>query len=152
MSSFKGSHIHSIDSKGRVHLPAKLRKHISTEANDTFVITRGFEQCIFAYPLDEWSIYEKAIRGLRSSSADNRFVMRTLLQYAVEVQLDGQSRIMLPQNLIQFAEIKNEVFVLGVLERIEIWNPEIFQSYSNQQNTSYEDVAEKVFKTNDIPA
>lgn len=152
MSSFKGGFVHSIDNKGRINLPSKLRKHISIEANDTFIVTRGFEQCIFAYPLDEWSNYEKAIRGLRSSSADSRFVMRHLLQFANEVQLDGQSRIMLPQNLLQFAEIKNDALILGVLERIEIWNPEIYDNYINGKDVSYEEVAEKVFQNNGIQA
>jgi MraZ protein len=151
MSAFKGSYIHSIDNKGRINLPAKLRKYISPEANDTFIITRGFDQCIFAYPQDEWSNYEQAIRGLRSSSADSRFVTRHLLQYASEVQIDGQSRIMLPQNLLQFAEIKNEAMILGVLERIEIWNPQIYDNYIKQQEATYEEVAEKVFQTNGIP-
>ncbi len=151
MSAFKGSYIHSIDNKGRVNLPVKLRKYISPEANDSFIVTRGFDQCIFAYPLDEWHNYEQAIRSLRSSSADSRFVMRHLLQYASEVQLDGQSRIMLPQNLLKFADIKSEALILGVLERIEIWNPEIYESYIQQQEASYEEVAEKVFQTNGIP-
>jgi MraZ protein len=151
MSAFKGSYIHSVDNKGRVNLPAKLRKYISPEANDTFILTRGFDQCIFAYPLDEWHSYEQAIRSLRSSSADSRFVMRHLLQYASEVQLDGQSRIMLPHNLLQFAEIVNEVLILGVLERIEIWNPVIYENYIKQQKATYEEVAEKVFQINGIP-
>ncbi len=152
MSSFKGSFIHSIDNKGRINLPSKLRKYIAPEANDTFIVTRGFEQCIFAYPLDEWNNYEKAIRGLRSSSADNRFVMRHLLQFATEVQLDGQSRIMLPQNLIQLAEIKNDVLIIGMLERIEIWNPEIYDNYIGSKDATYEEVAEEVFKINGIQA
>lgn len=151
MSAFKGSYIHSIDNKGRVNLPAKLRKYISPDANDTFIVTRGFDQCIFAYPLDEWHNYEQTIRSLPSSSADSRFVMRHLLQYANEVQLDGQSRIMLPQNLLTFADIKNEALILGVLERIEIWNPGVYETYIQQQESSYEEVAEKVFQTNGIP-
>lgn len=151
MSAFKGSYIHSIDNKGRVNLPAKLRKYISPDANDTFIVTRGFDQCIFAYPLDEWHNYEQVIRSLPSSSADSRFVMRHLLQYANEVQLDGQSRIMLPQNLLIFADIKNEALILGVLERIEIWNPGVYETYIQQQESSYEEVAEKVFQTNGIP-
>jgi MraZ protein len=151
MSAFKGSYIHSVDNKGRVNLPAKLRKYISPEANDTFIVTRGFDQCIFAYPLDEWHSYEQAIRSLRSSSADSRFVMRHLLQYASEVQLDAQARIMLPHNLLQFSEIVNEVLILGVLERIEIWNPIIYDTYIKQQKATYEEVAEKVFQINGIP-
>ena len=148
MSAFKGSYTHSIDSKGRINLPAKLRKHVSPEANDTFVITRGFEQCIVVYPLDEWNNYEKTIRNLPTADPGSRYVTRLLLQYATECQLDGQSRIMLPQQLITFADIKNEALILGVLERIEMWNPEIYENYIRQQESSYEEVAEKVFLNN----
>lgn len=152
MSAFKGSFIHSIDNKGRINLPAKLRKYLSPEANDTFIITRGFDQCIFAYPYDEWSNYEQQIRALPSSDSKSRFVMRHLLQYATEVQLDGQSRIMIPQSLLAFANIKNEALILGVLERIELWNPDIYDNYIKQQEATYEEVAEKVFQNNNITA
>ncbi len=150
MSAFKGSFVHSIDNKGRINIPAKLRKYLNPEANDTFVITRGFDRCIFAYPYDEWSNYEKQIRMLRTSDANSRYVMRHLLQFATEVQLDAQSRIMLPQKLIHLAEIKNEALILGVLDHLEIWNPDIYENYIQQQDASYEEVAEKVFQINNI--
>ena len=64
MSSFKGSYAYSVDSKGRFNIPAKLRKYVSPDANDTFVITRGYEKCLFVYPLDEWARLEQSIRLL----------------------------------------------------------------------------------------
>jgi MraZ protein len=146
MSSFKGSYAYAVDSKGRINIPAKLRKSVSPDANDTFVVTRGFEQCLFVYPLDEWNILEKSIRELTSSNPKHRFFMRTLLQFATETQLDGQSRITLPKELLQFAGIENEVLILGVLERIEVWNPKIYQEYLKTQPDSYEQVAQVVLQ------
>jgi MraZ protein len=150
MSAFKGSYLHSIDNKGRINLPAKLRKYVSPDANDTFIVTRGFEKCIVIYPLDEWSIYEKTIRDLPTSDPGSRFVTRVLLQYAQECQLDAQARIMLPQQLISFAGIQNDALILGVLERIEIWNPELYDTYVREQQESYAEIAEKVFQNHTL--
>lgn len=146
MSSFKGSYNYSVDSKGRINLPAKLRKYVSSEANDTFVITRGFEKCLSVYPLDEWNSLEQSIRRLSPSNPQHRYFTRTLLQYATESQLDGQSRIAVPKELLQFAGIQDQVLILGVLERIELWNPGDHDEYLKTQAESYENVAQKVFE------
>lgn len=147
MSSFKGRYEYSVDSKGRVALPAKLRKNVSPAANDTFILTRGFEQCLFVYPQDEWNKVEDSVRGLSPSNPQHRFFVRTLLQWATDVQLDGQSRVSIPQDLLKFSGIENEVLILGVMERIEIWNPKIYEQYMNNQPATYETVAESVLKT-----
>jgi MraZ protein len=144
MSSFKGSYGYSVDNKGRINIPAKLRKYISPEANDTFVVTRGFEKCLFLYPLDEWNTLEGSIRELSPSNSQHRFFTRTLLQYATEAQLDGQSRITIPKELLQFAGIDDQVLIVGVLERIEVWNPRDYDLYMSSQTDSYENVAQSV--------
>ena len=146
MSSFKGRYEYSVDSKGRIALPAKLRKNVSPAANDTFIITRGFEQCLFVYPQDEWNKVEDSVRGLSPSNPQHRFFVRTLLQWATDVQLDGQSRVSIPQDLLKFSGIEGEVLILGVMERIEIWNPKIYEQYMNNQPATYETVAESVLK------
>ena len=146
MSSFKGSYSYSVDSKARINIPSKLRKYVSPDANETFVITRGFERCLFIYPLDEWNILEQSIRKLSTSNAEHRFFVRALLQYATECQLDGQSRITIPKELMQFAGIEDQVLILGVLEHIEVWNPRIHIEYANAQTESYENIAQKVFE------
>jgi MraZ protein len=146
MSSFKGSYGYSVDSKGRINIPAKLRKYVSLEANDTFVITRGYERCLSVYPLDEWNMLEQSIRQLSPSNPKHRFFTRTLLQYATESTLDGQSRITIPKELLQYAGIEDQVLILGVLERIEVWNPKVHEEYLQAQAESYENVAQTVFQ------
>ena len=146
MSSFKGSYYYSVDSKGRINIPARLRKYVSPEANDTFVITRGFEQSLFVYPLDEWNRVEQSIRELSASNPKDRFFTRTLLQYATESQLDGQARITVPKELLQFATIETEVMIIGVLERMELWNPKVFEKYLESQADTYENVAQAVLQ------
>jgi MraZ protein len=146
MSSFKGSYAYSVDKKGRINIPARLRKYVSPEANDTFVLTRGFEQCLFVYPLDEWSKLEESIRQLSPTNPQHRYFTRTLLENAVESLLDGQSRIIIPTGLLHLAAIENEVLILGVLERIEIWNPNIYREYQKKQPESYENIAQTVLQ------
>jgi MraZ protein len=145
MSSFKGSYEYSVDSKGRINIPAKLRRNLSAEANDTFVVTRGYERCLFAYPLDEWNTLEQSVRRLSSSDPKHRFFERVLLSWATDTQLDAQSRISISRELLQFAGIENAVLIIGVLERIEIWNPQLYQEYLKTQGETYEEVAQHVF-------
>lgn len=148
MSSFKGSDRYSVDNKGRINIPAKMRKNLSPEANDLFIITRGYESCLFLYPNDEWIKVEQSLRQLSPADPRHRFVTRTLLQYATESQLDGQFRIIIPKELLQFAKIENEVLILGMLERIEVWDPKFYNEYmtTQSQNESYESVAATIFK------
>jgi len=146
MSSFKGSYRYSVDIKGRVNIPSRLRKYVSPEANDIFIVTRGYEQCLFVYPQDEWNRLEQSIRQLSSTNPKHRFFTRTLCQHATELQLDGQSRVTIPRELLQFAGIDGDVMIIGVLERIELWNPKQFEDYQQAQSESYETVAQTVFQ------
>lgn len=146
MSSFKGSYTYSMDDKGRVNLPAKLRKYVSPEANETFVVTRGFEKCLFVYPIDEWNKLEQNLRNLSSYDPEHRRFIRSLLELASESQLDGQSRLSIPQELREYASIKGEVRILGTLDKIELWDPKVYEEYKNSQPESYENVAAKVMR------
>lgn len=146
MSSFKGSYNYSIDNKGRVNLPAKMRKYVSADANDTFIITRGFEKCLFVYPYDEWIKIEQNLRVLSTYNPEHRLFLRSLLDLVFECQLDSQARIVVPQELREYAGIESEVRIIGVLDKIEIWNPKIYQDYLSAQSETYESIAAKVMK------
>lgn len=146
MSSFKGSYSYSVDNKGRVALPARLRKNLAASAKGIFVITRGFERCLYLYPQDEWNKLEQFVRGLSFLNAQHRFYARTLFERAIDSPIDSQSRITIPQELMKFAGIENEVLILGVLDRIEIWSPTVYNEYQKNQPDTYETVAEQVFK------
>lgn len=146
MSSFKGSYVYAVDDKGRVNLPAKLRKYVSPEANETFVLTRGFEKCLFVYPVDEWNKLEANLRNLSSYDPEHRRFIRALLELASESQLDGQARLSIPQELREYASIQNEVRIIGTLDKIELWNPKIYDDYKNTQPEPYESIAAKVMR------
>jgi len=146
MSSFKGSYMYAVDDKGRVNLPAKLRKYVSPEANDTFVITRGFEKCLFVYPVDEWNKLEENLRNLSSYDPEHRRFIRALLELASESQLDAQARLTIPQELREYANIQNEVRIIGTLDKIELWDPTVYDEYKTSQPESYESMAAKAMR------
>ncbi len=145
MASFKGQAEYSVDSKGRVAIPARMRSALNPEANNSFTITRGFEQCILLFPLDEWAKREAEIARLNTYQSEARSFVRTIMRWADEVTLDGQGRIVVPKSLIAFAGLEDAVLIIGVLDRIEIWNPNVFAAQAEQE-ADYSDVAERIFE------
>ncbi len=141
---FRGQFTYSIDSKGRIAIPARLRKHVTAEANDTFVMTRGLSNCIDIYPLDEWQRIEEKLLQLNSFQPDDARFIRMFVQFASEDVMDGQSRILIPSTLINYAKIEKEVLILGALKKIEVWNPKVYDEYLSQSAQTYEEIAAKV--------
>ncbi len=144
MAFFKGQELYSIDSKGRVNIPSKMRKSISPEAGDTFTITRGTDNCIVAYPMDQWRLYEDKFEKLNQYDEKNRYFLRKLLMWAEEVTLDAQARITVPKKLLEFAGITKKVAIIGMVDHIELWNPEEYDKYLGSHDETYETVASKV--------
>jgi MraZ protein len=145
MSSFKGRYRYAVDEKGRIAIPAKLRKNIAPASRKNFVVTRGLEKCLYLYPLDEWNKLEQSLRSLSLRNDKDRQFARTISSWAEDAGPDGQFRIMLSAELKQYAGITEEVLVLGVLERIEIWSPAVLDAFEKDQSQSYESAAEQVF-------
>ena len=141
---FRGNFTYSIDSKGRISIPAKLRRHVAPEANDTFMMIRGTSTCIDIYPLNEWLVLEAKLNKLNPFKPDDIRFIRTILQHVAEDTFDSQSRILIPPNLIEYAKIEKEVLILGALNKIEVWNPKIFEEYLKQSDETYEQIAAKV--------
>lgn len=144
MSSFKGQYAYAVDQKGRTNIPAKFRKSMSRKANQTFVITQGLESCLFAYPLDEWEKIEEKLRTLSMMKKSTRLFIRMMMSNASESQFDKQGRIAIPQNLIKFAQIEKEVLIIGTLEKLEMWNPKIYEKYISEAEQTYEELAESI--------
>ncbi len=141
---FRGQFTYSVDSKGRVSIPAKLRKHVSAEANDTFVMTIGTVNCIDVFPLDQWQQIEAKLLNLNAYQPKDGKFIRMILQNATDDTLDTQSRILIPQNLLQYAKIEKEVLILGALKKIELWNPQVYADYLKQTPETYEQIAAEV--------
>ncbi len=144
MAGFKGQAEYSVDSKGRIAIPAKMRSAMNPEAKNTFTVTRGFEKCITIYALDHWERVEEELSGLNTYQAQARNFVRLVMMWAEEVSLDAQGRIGLPKQLLEFAGIGDRALIIGSLNHIEIWNPEIFDSHLAEQTEGYEVLAERV--------
>jgi MraZ protein len=100
--------------------------------------------CIDVYPLDQWQQFEQKLLELNTFNPLNAKFVRMSLQYATEDTLDTQSRILIPQNLLQYAKIDKEVLILGALKKIELWNPEVYDDYLKQTPETYEQIAAEV--------
>lgn len=124
MPSFKGQYEHSVDNKGRVAFPAKLRKNVSPDAEDRYTLLRGVDACLYLYPQNEWKVVENKLDKINSFSRKGRTVKRNILRYAEDVTLDKQHRISLPQHLKEWSQIDGTAIFIGSGERIEIWAPE----------------------------
>ena len=144
MPSFKGLFRYTIDNKGRVNIPSKIRKSMDPSSNETFVITKGLDGCLFVFPLNEWDKIEEKFRELSLTQKDHRFFIRSLYSHAYEVQCDRQGRIAIPSQLTILAKIEKEVIVTGIFNRIEIWNPTVYDEYLETTDETYESIAEKI--------
>ncbi len=145
MTGFKGSYKFTIDHKGRVNIPAKFRRSTASTSHDLYVITRGLEGCLFIYPAEEWEKVERKLQNLSFTQKSHRLFGRYLLSNACDVQLDRQGRITIPQNLLDLAQIKKDALIIGVLERIEIWDPEVHEKYLDSAGKTYEEIAEEIY-------
>jgi len=145
MSTFYGTEICAIDAKGRLNVPARMRRGLDPEANDTFVIVRGFEGCVNMYPLDEWSKYGEKLRALKSGDDDGRAFLRLLLESAHETTLDGQGRVSLTTGLLTIAGVAKEAKLLGAMDHIEVWNPKRYGELSTSATPNFEGLARKLF-------
>lgn len=142
---FIGSFKYSVDSKGRVSIPAKLRKYLNPEANDTFILTRGTAKCIDIYPMDQWKeLAANKLNQLNTFNPKEAMFVRMFLQEAAEDTLDSQSRLLIPKNLLDYAKIEKEAFILGAVKKIEIWNPAVYDDYLKDNMESYEEIAKDV--------
>ena len=115
---FMSEYTHSIDTKGRVIVPAKFRESLGNE----FVITQGLDGCLFVFPNEEWNAFEEKLKSLPMSNKDARKFVRFFLAGAATVELDKQGRILIPTVLREFAGLEKDVVVVGVGSRVEIWD------------------------------
>jgi len=137
---FTGEFQHTLDGKGRVIIPSKLRDGLG----ERFVITRGLDQCLFVYPNSEWVRLEQKLKQLPFTKSDSRAFTRLFFSGAMEVEADKQGRILIPNNLREYAGIEKEVMFIGVSNRVEVWSEDAWKGYFDQANENYEELAEKL--------
>jgi len=134
-----GQYRHSLDGKNRLFIPARLRQNVRS-----FVITSGLEGCLFVYTPENWKKITERLKALPLTKADARKFSRTFLSGASECPVDDQGRILVPKTLCNYANIRKEVIVVGVLDRIEIWSKNNWERYQKEAEKQFAEVAEKL--------
>jgi len=135
---FMGEYYHTIDGKGRLIIPAKIREALG----DKFIVTKGLDNCLFVYPHEEWQAIEQKLRALPFTQPDVRAFVRFFFSGATECELDKQGRILLPANLRDYAKLDKDVVIVGVSSRVEIWSQALWKEYSQQAELAYASAAE----------
>ncbi|TSC90587.1 MAG: MraZ protein [Parcubacteria group bacterium Gr01-1014_2] len=137
---FIGEYLHSIDNKKRLAIPSRFRKELGEKS----ILTRGLDNCLFLYPLQEWQKFSEKLDRLSMGQANTRSFARLMLSGAVEVEFDNLGRILIPDYLKIYADLKKKIIVTGVLNRLEIWDKDIWENYKKEIEKNTDAIAEKL--------
>lgn len=137
---FIGEYQHTVDGKGRLAIPVKFRKELTKGA----VVTRGLDHCLFVYSVNEWKVLAEKLAALPLTQANARAFARLMLAGAMEVDVDKQGRILLPDYLRMYAKIRKESVVVGLFNRIEVWNRSAWEKYKTQTEKDSDTIAERM--------
>ena len=137
---FMGEFHHTIDSKGRIIVPSKFRQEIG----ESFVVTRGMDGCLFCYPMEQWNKLEAQLDKLPLTKKDARAFTRFFYSAATEVEFDKQGRVNLSAPLIKFSKLQKNCVIVGVSDRIEIWDEENWNKFNEEAEENFEDISEKM--------
>lgn len=137
---FIGEFTHTLDSKGRTAIPSKFRPQLAEGA----VITRGLDGCLFVYPRAQWEQIAKKFASLPLSQSKTRAFSRLMLAGAMDVDLDSQGRVLIPEYLRKYAGISDKVVIAGLYNRLEIWDKDTWSKYKHNTEEKSEEIAEKL--------
>ena len=140
---FMGEYHHTIDEKGRITIPSKLRDELGEE----FIVTKGLDGCLFIYPKDEWNNVAKKYKDLPNTK-DARNYLRFFLSGAVVSVFDKQGRLNITQPLIKYADLTKDCIIIGVNERLEIWSKDRWEEFLSNNEDTISDIADKLFAPN----
>ena len=137
---FIGEYSHNLDDKGRLAVPKKFRKALAKGA----VVTRGLDSCLFLYTKEEWSRLAEKLAALPFAQANTRAFARLMLAGAMDVDIDNQGRIAVPEYLRAYAGISKEIVVAGLYNRLELWNSERWNEYKQKTEAQSNEIAEQM--------
>ena len=135
-----GEYEHSLDVKGRLIMPAKLR----IDMGEKFIVTKGLDGCLFAFSQNEWLNFESKLKALPLSDKNARNFVRFFLSGATECEIDKQGRFLIAGNLREYANLEKDVVIIGVGTRLEIWAKGKWENYNSDENISADDIAENM--------
>jgi len=142
---FYGEYEHSLDEKGRLIIPSRVRDVMKQEGVTSFIITRGLDECLFLFSARQWRSHEERLASLPLERSNARRFTRMFFSGAAECSLDKQGRIFIPPNLREHAHIEKDVVIIGVQSRLEIWDRASWEGFSKESKDSYEQIAEELW-------
>ena len=135
-----GEYEHSLDAKGRLIMPAKIREDIG----EKFIITKGLDGCLFGFSQNEWANFEEKLKTLPLTNKNARDFVRFFLSGAIECEIDKQGRFLIASNLREYSNLEKDAVIIGVGTRIEIWNRDKWKQYNSDENISADEIAENM--------
>lgn len=135
-----GEYEHSLDAKGRLIMPAKIREDIG----EKFIVTKGLDGCLFGFSQNEWTNFEEKLKTLPLTNKNARDFVRFFLSGATECEIDKQGRFLIAGNLRDYANMEKDVVIIGVGTRLEIWNRDKWKTYNSDENISADEIAENM--------
>ncbi len=137
---FMGEYRHSIDDKGRLIIPSRVREDLG----DQFIVTRGLEGCLFIYPKSEWDNIIQKYKQLPDTK-DRRYFMRIFLSGATVCELDKQGRVNIPTPLVEYAKLEKDFIVIGVDDRLEVWSKDRWDGFIDENESNLSEIADNLF-------
>ncbi len=143
---FYGEYEHSIDKKNRVIIPAKFREAIAEKGVEKLYVTRGLDECLFVFPEDEWKVLENKYKAMAFTKSEARKFNRVFFGGAVECIPDKQWRLLIPEYLKEHAGISKNIIIIGVANRVEIWDKKKYTEFYKTTKENYEEIAERLIE------
>jgi len=144
---FYGEFSHTLDKKGRLIIPSRFRETIRENGIEKLYVTRGLDECLFIFSESEWKLQENRFREMSFTKKEVRKFRRLFFSGAIDAVPDKQWRILIPDYLREYAQIKRDIMIIGVSSRIEVWSRDKWQKFYDSTKESYEDIAEKLVET-----
>jgi len=144
MLYFSSEYECKLDAKGRLVLPAKIKSNLPESSGNEIVIRRGFEPCLVIYPELEFNkIYNKIV-GLNEFNEKYRLLQRTFFRGSTPVELDTMGRFLIPKSMLKFAQLEKDVIIVGLGNRAEIWNPDLYEEHLIKDQNEYAAMAQEI--------
>jgi MraZ protein len=143
MTFFTSEYESKLDAKGRLVLPSRIKAQLPEGGGHELVIRRGFEQCLILYPMVEFKKVFSKISGLSEFNEEYRKLQRNFFSGTVTVELDNNGRFLIPKNMLTYSNIDKDVILVGMGNKVEIWNPSIYEKYQIQDPGELSKLAQK---------
>lgn len=143
---FYGEYAHSLDKKNRIIIPARFRSAIKESGDEKLYLTRGLDQCIFVFLESEWMVQESKFKSMPFTKKEVRKFKRLFFSGAFEAVPDKQWRILMPDYLKEYAELSKRIMIVGVANRIEIWDKNKWDEFYKISKQNYEEIAENLIE------